>query len=117
MRKADILKTFEYLDGHFQTRENGKLTINKCYLLDSITMWVDNTESLITAITKDRHRKVESVVFEGLIDLCNNELKHSGNMATNYHIKKWFEKYGLDYKEELKPLVDAYKEEREESLK
>lgn len=112
----NIMKTHEYLDSHFQTSSNGTLTINIDYLLDSIKITLDNTRYLIEAVTANRCTKIESLVYSAILELCDMELKFDGFKSSSYHIKKWFEKYNLDYKEVLKPLIEAYKEEREEAL-
>lgn len=114
---ANITVTHNYLDSHFQTIENGHVIINTEYLLDSIKIVIDNTENLINRVTADRRTKIHSIVFSGLLELCNMELKYDGHIATSYHIKEWFNKYGVDYKEILDPLVEEYTEEREEALK
>ena len=114
--RESIQATHDYLDGHFQTTENGNLTINIPYFLDSVGLAIDNTKWINEAILRDRRTKIEGLVFAGIIELCNMELKHDGFKASNYHIKKWFEKYGLDYKEVLAPLVKENKEYREEQI-
>lgn len=114
--KESINATINYLDGHFQTIENGALTINEEYLRDSIEIVIDNTKHLIDAVTANRRSKVEAIVWGGLLELCDMELKHDGFRASGYHLKRWFAKYGKDYKVVLAPLVEAYKAEREEAL-
>ena len=114
--RENIEATINYLDSHFQTIENGALTINEEYLRDSIELVVDNTQHLINAVTANRRSKVEALVWDGLLELCDLELKHDGFRASSYHLKKWFAKYGKDYKVVLAPLVEAYKREREEAL-
>lgn len=114
MLKERINKTHEYLDGHFVTSE-GNLDLG--YLLDSIRFWVDNTEELINAVSENRRRPIRGIVWAGLIGLCDQELKFDGYKASSYHLKKWFEKYGLDYKVAIAPLVSQYEEERENAIK
>lgn len=114
---ANIIETENYLDSHFQTIENGQFTINVEYLLDAIKIVIDNTEYLINKVTSDRRTKIHSIVFSGILELCNIELKHSEHIATSYHIKDWFKGYGMNYKEILKPLIEEYTEERKEALR
>ena len=113
---ANINNTFEYLDEHFQIIENGKEKIDINYLLSSIEMWIDNTEELFDRIKKNHRCSIESTVFYGLVTMINDELKHKNSYCNNVHIKKWFAKYGVDYKEALSPLVTQYKKEREEAI-
>lgn len=114
--RENIDATINYLDGHFQTIENGVLAINEDYLRDSIELVIDNTERLISAVKANRRTKVEALVWGALIELCDMELKHDGFRASSYHLKKWFAKYGKDYKVVLAPLVETYRKEREEAL-
>lgn len=114
MLKERINKTHEYLDGHFATSEGN---VDLGYLLDSVRCWIDNTEHLINAVSENRRKPIPGIVWSGLLELCDQELKYDGYKASSYHLKKWFEKYGLDYKEVLQPLVEQYTEEREIAIK
>ena len=113
---TNINRTFDYLDEHFQYTKNGELTIDINYVLSSIETWIDNTQWLIDKVTKDRRSSIEATVFYGFVDMVNNELKHENMYCDNSHIKKWFLKYGMDYKTALSPLVAQYKEERERAI-
>ena len=114
--KESIIKTHAYLDGHFQTCENGNLIIDTEYFLDSLRICIDNTSWIIRKISDNRRSPIHSCVWSGILELCDMELKHDGYKASNYHIKKWFEKYNINYEELLKPLIKEYSEYREECI-
>lgn len=95
--------------------ENGKIIED--YLIDSIDIWLFNTEKLYNEI-KNRRRKSYSIAYEAMLDLfqsnVNDYLEKGSVRVTSDMVKRWFNKYGVDFKQLLVPIVEKIDEEREE---
>jgi hypothetical protein len=98
--------------------ENGKIIED--YLVDSIDIWLFNTQKLYNEI-KNKRRKSYSIAYEAMLDLfqtnANDNLYPKKVIVTSEMVKRWFSKCGADFKEILKPIVEKIDEYREESLK
>ena len=97
--------------------ENGKIIED--YLVDSIDIWLFNTRKLYDEI-KNKSRKSYSIAYEAMLDLfqtnANDNLYPKKIRVTSEMVKRWFSKYGADFKEILKPVVAKIDEDREELI-
>lgn len=87
------------------------------YLVDSVDMWLFNTESLYNEL-KNKRRKSYSIVYEALLSLfqsnVNDNLYPKKVRITSEMVQSWFRKHNADFKVVLKPVVDKVEEERQE---
>ena len=87
------------------------------YLVDSVDMWLFNTESLYNEL-KNKRRKSYSIVYEALLSLfqsnVNDNLYPKKVRITSEMVQSWFRKNNVDFKVVLKPVVDKVEEERQE---
>lgn len=78
------------------------------YFIDSIMLTIQNTEYLYKW-AKDSQRKSHTIAYEGLIETLKVD---TGENITSIQLKAAFKSLGVDFKEVLKPLVDAVDEWR-----
>ena len=78
------------------------------YFIDSIMLTIQNTEYLYKW-AKDSQRKSHTIAYEGLIETLKVD---TGENITSVQLKAAFKSLGVDFKEVLKPLVDAVDEWR-----
>ena len=105
--KTNINATFEVLNGNFLT--SGE-RINEDYLCEAITMWAMNTQWIYEMLKRS---KATTTAFTALVDMTNDQLRHSGYTCSNYQIKKWLNTYGNGY-DTLTQAVEELKAEVEE---
>lgn len=95
--------------------ENGKIIEN--YLVDNIDIWLFNTRKLYDEI-KNKRRKSYSIAYEAMLDLfqtnADDNLYPKKVRVTSDMVKRWFSKYGVDFKQVLVPIVEKIDEAREE---
>lgn len=115
-----IADAYKLLDDYF-CDNNGNLrtdAINKIYT-------TFRNESDLTARSKSKATKSHSLAWETLIREINatlewdDEFPHATSL-TSEQVKNWFKLKGRDFKEDLKPLVDAidaYRNKKGESMK
>lgn len=108
--------TIAVLDGKFL---DYKGNVDIPYMCSEIENYVTNcsaTEYLYHKLVDNRRAPVHSIVWAGLMECINAELKYDDLCCVSRQIKKWFVMHGLDYKEVLAPLVRQLTTEREEVL-
>ena len=105
--------TINYLNGHFEDY-NGNVDLE--YLNDSIEMVINNTEWIREKLLNNRRSPVHSVVWCGLMELCDMELNSEGYKCSRACLKKWLTSHNLDYKTCFIGLIEQLTEEREEML-
>ena len=105
--------TMNYLNGYFEDY-NGNVDLE--YLNDSIEMVINNTEWIHEKLLSNRRSPVHSVVWCGLMELCDMELNSKGYKCSSAHLKKWLTSHNLDYKTCFTGLIEQLTEEREERL-
>ena len=105
--------TMNYLNGHFEDY-NGKVDLE--YLNESIEMVIDNTKWIHEKLVSNRRSSIHSVVWCGLMELCDMELRNEGYKCSGAHLKKWLTSHNLDYKTCFTGLIEQLAKEREERL-
>lgn len=105
--------TMNYLNGHF---EDYNSNVNLEYLNDSIEMIIDNTQWIREKLVSNRRSPIHSIVWCGLMELCDMELRDEGYKCSSAHLKKWLASHNLDYKTCFNGLIERLTEEREEML-
>lgn len=105
--------TMNYLNRHFEDYNDN---VNLEYLNDSIEMVIDNTKWIYEKLVSNRRSPIHSVVWCGLMELCDRELRNEGYKCSSAHLKKWLASHGLDYKTCFNGLIERLTEEREEML-
>lgn len=117
--------TFNSLDSYFLNTATGKL--NSGYLNDQIYMQLDivwrhtnsgNGKSRLQNELMNKRRKASSLVWQAFLEFTNEAIKqeYSGNyQATSGHLKKYLEKYGLNY-DALQPVIDEVERMRREYM-
>lgn len=73
------------------------------YFVDSVMLTIQNTEYLYKW-AKDSQRKSHTIAYEGLIETLKVD---TGESITSVQLKAAFKSLGVNFKEVLKPLVDA----------
>lgn len=95
--------------------EDGKIIED--YLVDNIDLFLFNTRKFYDEI-KNKRRKSYSVAYEAMLGLFQtnvNDYVDSGTIrVTSDMVKRWFNKYGVDFKQLLIPVIEKIDEEREE---
>lgn len=84
-----------------------KNTICMDYLLDSIEIIMNNTYYIVMQIENKRVRPYNPP-FNALLELCQNSLIDEygiNDRPTTKQLEKYFNCYGIDYKELLQPLT------------
>lgn len=113
MIKENMNVTMNYLNGHFEDY-NGNVDLE--YLNESIEMVIDNTKWIHEKLVSNRRSPIHSVVWCGLMELCDMELNSEGYKCSSAHLKKWLASHNLDYKTCFTGLIEQLTEEREEML-
>jgi hypothetical protein len=95
--------------------DNGKIIED--YLVDNINLFLFNTYELYTEI-KNKRRKSYSIAYEAMLELfqINVDDYLDGNKVRvkSDMIKRWLNKYGVDFKQLLIPIVEKIDEKRAE---
>ena len=76
--------TINYLNGYFEDY-NGNVDLE--YLNDSIEMVINNTEWIREKLISNRRSPIHSIVWCGLMELCNMELKNEGYKCSRACLK------------------------------
>lgn len=119
-------RTFFVLDEYFE--ENGQLKMN--YLHDMIIDQMDcvqrsqnagNGESALERNLKNKHRSIQSIVWDAFMQMADAFLKdYSGEnplyTCTSEQLKKWLAKYGYTPNFALRPVIEEVGLWREELL-
>jgi len=110
--------TYNALDGSF-TDYHGK--VNTDYLLDSISMIIDNDSELYHAVVDNHKRKIHAIVWSAFYKLTdelikNEELpqKHEYYPSSD-QLKKWLTERANGL-QTFATLIDAYETERKEYI-
>ena len=112
---ANQSATFNFLNDRFQTTENGVWEIDQSYFYETVYDRIMNTEHFYTALTSSR-RSVQSIIWEAIVDLCNDTLKHNGVCTNSEYVEEWFQHYWFDYGTFLVGLVEDLTEIREDAI-
>jgi hypothetical protein len=95
--------------------EDGKIIEN--YLVDNIDLFLFNTREFYDQI-KNKRRKSYSIAYEAMLGLfqtnVNDYLDGKKVRVTSDMIKRWLNKYGVDFKQLLVPIIKKIDEERAE---
>lgn len=107
---------FEQLKNAMDSRfvDIQKNEINGDYLMDSIELVMANTESIYKEIYTKRVRPYKPS-YNALVEIVSSAVYEDYNFRDRpkgQQIEKWFNEYGLSYKEFLAPLVDYVIQER-----
>ena len=93
--------------------DNGKIIED--YLVDNIDLFLFNTHELYNEI-KNKRRKSYSIAYEAMLELfqINVDDYLDGNKVrvTSDMIKRWFSKYGVDFKQLLVPIIEKIDKKR-----
>lgn len=93
--------------------DNGKIIED--YLVNNIDLFLFNTYELYNEI-KNKRRKSYSIAYEAMLDLfqINVDDYLDGNKVrvTSDMVKRWLNKYGVDFKQLLVPIVEKIDEKR-----
>lgn len=93
--------------------EDGKIIEN--YLVDNIDLFLFNTREFYDQI-KNKRRKSYSIAYEAMLGLfqinVDDYLDGGSVRVTSDMIKRWLNKYGVDYKQLLIPIIEKIDEER-----
>lgn len=84
------------------------------YLMDSIELVMNNTQSIYKEIYTKRVRPYKPS-YNALVEIVSSAVYEDYDFKdrpTGKQIDKWFNEYGMSYKEFLSPLVDYVIQER-----
>lgn len=109
------------MDSAFLNTYNFEL--NNEYLVDSVRLWIDNTEQAISDIKSNRRRKVHSIVWEWFMDFARQRCEEEHYpLLNNYtpssaQLKKYLAEYGYTPETLFAELNEHYSELRKDWLK
>lgn len=108
-----VADAYKVLDNYYL--DNGKLSD---FLTEQVLMTYKNDGAMYNR-SKSKAVKSHSLAWESLLATINallewdDETEHATKL-TSEQVKNWFKANGMDYKEALKPLVDAIENQRKE---
>lgn len=108
-----VADAYKVLDNYYM--DNGKLSD---FLTEQVLMTYKNDGAMYSR-SKSKAVKSHSLAWESLLATINallewdDETEHATKL-TSEQVKNWFKANGMDYKEALKPLVDAIENQRKE---
>lgn len=108
-----VADAYKVLDNYYL--DNGKLSD---FLTEQVLMTYKNDGAMYSR-SKSKAVKSHSLAWESLLTTINallewdDETEHATKL-TSEQVKNWFKANGMDYKEALKPLVDAIENQRKE---
>lgn len=105
------------MDSSFQTVKGGHPTLDIQYLTDMVELTMKNIKEYQVQIYNTRVRP-HTPVLNALVYECAERIKdycETEERPFTKQIEKYFNEYGYDYKEVLKPLVDMVIDIRSEN--